>query len=336
MMDPFNIPVVLFLFKRIDKPLEVIKQIAKVAPARLYLLADGGRTEEEKAQAAKCREAIEAAITWDCEVIKKYEPENIGVYANIAEGAKWVFEREKFAIFLEDDNWPELSFFKFCEAVLAKYQDDTRVLWICGTNYLKEYEPADGSSYVFSKNMMPCGWASWAHKFNKFYDGELTLWQNKYVQERIKGEYLYKKLYYQDKYNFDYELDAKATRGKFYSWDYQMSFSMRVHNVYAVVPKYNQIKNIGVDNDSTHGGNNLADVMVERFCGIQTKAMEFPLTHPQSVLLDVGFEVPVAKIILNPGFFSLRSRTSRFIRECLGIKKTQSIVSFIKSRFFGK
>ncbi|OPA91294.1 hemolytic protein HlpA [Pseudomonas fluorescens] len=331
-MKQFNVPVVLFLFKRIDKPLEVIKQISKVAPTRLYLLADGGRTDEEKAQAAKCRDAIESAITWDCEVIKKYEAENIGVYANIAEGAKWVFEREKFAIFLEDDNLPELSFFTFCEEVLDRYRNDTRVLWICGTNYLKEYDPQDGSSYVFTKNMMPCGWASWADKFNAFYDGELSLWQDKYIQDRIKAEYLYKGLYYQDKYNVEYELDAKAARGKFYSWDYQMSFSMRAHNVYAVVPKYNQIKNIGVDNDSTHGGNSLQDVMVERFCGIETKMMEFPLKHPKSVLLDMKFEVLVAKIILNPGFFSLRSRVSRFIREFLGIKKTQSILGFLKSK----
>lgn len=331
-MEQFNIPIALFLFKRIDKPLEVIKQIAKVAPARLYLLADGGRTEEEKVQAAKCREAIEHAITWDCEVVKKYEHENIGVYSNIADGAKWVFEREKYAIFLEDDNLPELSFFRFCEDVLAKYHDDTRVLWICGTNYLKEYEPEDGSSYVFTKNMMPCGWASWADKFNKFYDGELELWQEKYVQGRLKGEYLYKKLYYQDKYNFEYELDAKKWRGKFYSWDYQMSFSMRVHNVCAVVPKFNQIKNIGVDNDSTHGGNSLEDVMVERFCGIETKLMDFPLKHPKSVLLDPKFEISVAKIILNPRFFSVRSVISRLIRRYLGIKKTQSIMGFLKSK----
>lgn len=334
-MEPFKIPVVLFLFKRIDKPLEVIEQISKVAPAKLYLLADGGRTEEEKAQATKCREAIERAITWECEVVKKYEPENIGVYSNIAEGAKWVFQREKVAIFLEDDNLPELSFFKFCEEILSKYQDDTRVLWVCGTNYLKEYEPEDGSSYVFTKNMMPCGWASWADKFNRFYDGELALWQDEYVQRRIKGEYLYKNLYYQDRYNYEYELDAKVSRGKFYSWDYQMSFSMRVHNVYAVVPKYNQITNIGVDNDSTHGGNSLQDVMVERFCGLQTKAMAFPLKHPKSLLLDIGFEVAVAKIIMNPGFFSLRSMASRFIRKCLGIKKTQSILGFLKSKISG-
>ncbi|MFY0727854.1 glycosyltransferase family 2 protein [Pseudomonas sp. NFX15] len=333
-MNSFSIPVVLFLFKRIDKPLEIIKQISKIAPAKLYLLSDGGRDEEERLQVSRCREAIEKAITWDCEVVRKYEDNNIGVYSNIAGGARWVFQRESCAIFLEDDNLPEVTFFRFCEDVLARYKEDSRVLWVCGTNYLKNYTPADGSSYVFTKNMMPCGWASWGDKFNKFYDGELDLWQDEYIRERIKDEYLYKKLYYQDRYNLDYELDAKQSRGRFYSWDYQMSFSMRVHNVYAIVPKYNQIKNIGVDSDSTHGGNSLNDVMVERFCGLDTMEMQFPLKHPDALLIDKVFEESVAKTILNPDFFSARSVVSRAVRSVFDIKKTESISSFLKRKLF--
>jgi hypothetical protein len=328
----FEIPVVLLLFKRVDKPLKVLEQIAKVAPARLYLLSDGGRTVEEHQQVEACRAAIEAAITWDCEVIKKYEPSNIGVYANIGEGAKWVFQREEMAIFLEDDNFPEVTFFRFCQEMLERYRDDSRVLWICGTNYLKDYQPADGASYLFTQNMMPCGWASWSKKFSECYDGELQLWQDPYIRNRIKSEYRYPALYCQDKYNIEYELDAKAATGRFYSWDYQMSFSVRAHNMYAIVPSVNQITNIGVDNDSTHGGNSLDNVMVERFCGLPTKPVLFPLAHPKTLLIDLPFETQVAKIILSPDFFSLKSRVSRWLREVLGIPKVESVGAYLKKR----
>jgi hypothetical protein len=331
-MKKFEVPVVLFLFKRIDKPLEILKQLSLVAPNKLYLMSDGGRTPQEKEAVAQCRREVEAAVTWDCEVIRKYESENIGVYSNIGEGAKWVLQREKFAIFLEDDNLPEFSFFRFCEEILNKYENDMRVLWVCGTNYLKEYTPVDGSSYVFTKNMMPCGWASWSNKFIKFYDGELRLWNTDYVKKRLKGEYIYKRLYYQDKFNLEYELATKKSTGRFYSWDYQMSFSVRVNNLFAIVPKYNQIKNIGVDNDSTHGGNDIEDVMTKRFCGLPTKEMVFPLKHPEFLLIDIPFEKAVAKIITNPSFFSMRSRLSRAIRNLFGIDNTKGIISYFKEK----
>jgi len=326
-MKNFNIPVVLFLFKRAEKSRKIIEKLTEIRPTKIYLLSDAGRTCEEQLQVEVCRKTVEASITWDCEVIKRYAAKNIGIYENIAEGAKWVFKREIYAIFLEDDNFPEITFFKFCEDMLKKYEKDFRVLWVCGTNYLKEYCPADGSSYVFTKNMMPCGWASWSDKFIKFYDGELTLWKNEYIKKRLQKEYINKKHFIQDAYNFDYELDAIKRFGRFYSWDYQMALSMRTHNLYAIVPKYNQIKNIGVDSESTHGGK---DLMAHRFCNLPTKPLDFPLTHPTAFLLDLTFEKNVSKIIVDPSFFKIKSYASRYIKSLFRINKTESLLQYLK------
>lgn len=331
-MSNFNIPVALFIFKRADKTVEIIRRISIVKPKTVYLLSDGGRDADEKAVVEACREKVESAIDWDCTIVRRYSNENIGIYKNIAEGARWVFSKEEMAIFLEDDNLPEVSFFWFCEELLDKYKDDTRILWICGTNYLKAYEPLDGSSYVFTKNMMPCGWASWANKFTRFYDGELILWRDLYIQNRLRSEYLYKRLYYQDSYNFNYELDALEAHGRFYSWDYQMAFTMRVHNLYAIVPKYNQIKNIGVDSLSTHGGNSKDDIMVERFCGLPTRPLEFPLVHPDAFLIDEVFESKVERIICDPRFFSFRARIARLIRRFFKINRTTPIASGLRKK----
>ena len=42
----FEIPVALFMFLREEKSVEIIKRISKIKPSVLYLIADGGRTEE--------------------------------------------------------------------------------------------------------------------------------------------------------------------------------------------------------------------------------------------------------------------------------------------------
>lgn len=138
-MNQFDIPVALFMFKRKDTLLRIIKVLSIVKPQKLFLISDEGRNIKEKTEVAETRKAVEEAINWNCAVIKYYASDNRGVYKNIAGGAKWVFSQEEKAIFLEDDNLPEITFFEYCKELLDLYRDDERILWICGTNYLSEY-----------------------------------------------------------------------------------------------------------------------------------------------------------------------------------------------------
>jgi len=305
-MTSFDIPVVLFLFKREDKTVEIVKRLSEVMPRKLYLIADGHRNDAEKIEVERCREVVEKAITWNCEVVKNYANENKGVYDRIGLGAKWVLEREEAAIFLEDDNLPEISFFAFCKEMISRYKDDSRVLWVCGTNYLEKYTPGDGSSYVFSKHMLPCGWASWASKFAKFYDGDMSLWQNTFVRKRVQEDIEYRPLARQLMQiwgTVDYQI---KTFGKPSSWDGQMSFTQRTQNLFAIVPKNNLIKNIGVDAYSSHGGTSFSNVMTRRFCGIESYPLDFPLVHPVGFFTDPIFEKKTAKIITLPVTYRIK------------------------------
>lgn len=332
-MTKLDVPVVLFTFKRVDKTLEVLERIALTKPLKLYILSDYGRNEEEIDRVNTLRLKIEQRVNWDCELIKKYASKNIGVYENIGMGAKWVLEREKYAIFLEDDNLPELSFFSFCKEMLEKYYDDTRVLWICGTNYLKQYTPEDGSSYVFTKHMLPCGWASWGHKFNKFYDGNLELLQDKNLRERVRFENQDRALLMQDLDNWNRELRYIKKGEQPTSWDYQMSFSMRIHGLYAIVPKFNQITNIGVDIDSIHGGNTYDYIMTRRFCGLPTKELDFPLKHPKVVLSDLLFEKLTGKIITRPLTERVKSNIGLLIKKILNLDIDKKLMYQLNQKF---
>ena len=100
----FNIPVVLIIFLRCDTISRIIQKLSEVKPSKIYLLADEGRNDKEIEQAHECRKTVESLINWDCEVIKNYARENRGVYRNIGEGARWVFEREEKAISLDMRN----------------------------------------------------------------------------------------------------------------------------------------------------------------------------------------------------------------------------------------
>lgn len=323
--DTFDIPVVLFFFLRSDTTLRIIERIREVRPTKLYLFSDGPRSEKEKKQIIEARKSVENSIDWECEVIKKYEDENRGVFHQIGLGAKWVLTQEENAIFLEDDNLPEVTFFYFAKEMLDRYKNDDRILWICGTNYLQKYTPMDNSSYVFTKHLMPCGWASWGAKFNKFYDEKLALVEDDVIVRKTKSEYTNQKLYKQQLRSLRSEKYRVKKGQRPSSWDYHMAFSIRANGLYGICPCNNQIENIGVDEFSIHGGTSFQKVMTKRFCGISSFPMEFPLKHPNVVLPDYNFEKKVDKIILYPLNLRLKAAIIRTIKKLIGKNEFESI-----------
>ncbi|MHC1682805.1 MAG: hypothetical protein AB6733_07645 [Clostridiaceae bacterium] len=323
-MDCFDIPVVLFFFKR-DKILQILERVSLVQPKKIYLISDEGRNDDEKKLVSHCRDLVENAITWNCEIIKNYAKENKGVYDRIGLGAKWVFSMESEAIFLEDDNLPDLTFFNYCKVLLEKYKSDTRVLWICGTNYLGKYTPYDKSSYMFTKHMLPCGWASWSDKFNRFYDGEVSFCDDPILMKRLEKEYDNKSLAKQQIETAIGERQHFLKNESMISWDYQMDIAIRVNGLYGISPCVNLIENIGVDEHSIHGGSSFNNIMIKRFCGIKTYPMQFPLKHPKVILTDLNYEKKVANIILFPLSIRIRVIIGKLIRRIFNISKDQSI-----------
>jgi hypothetical protein len=325
-------PIVLFLFKRKDTLSRIFARLKTVKPKKIYLLSDGPRTPEELIIIEQVREYAESLITWECEIIKRYSETNIGVYKNLGLGARWIFSIEECAIFLEDDNLPEVSFFKYCEEMLERYRDDDRILWVCGTNYLQNYAPSDGSSYMFTKHSLPCGWASWSNKFLEFYDHDLSGLSIEGIESKIKYSYQNKALYKQEMdviKKTQYFLNEDISRA---SWDRQMVFSLRRNSQFGISPAINQIHNIGVDHNATHGANKAGNTMTDRFCGIPTSPIKFPLIHPAEVLPDDEYENNIGDIILYPLKTRILVMLARFVKPILGIQKDQSMRIIINQR----
>lgn len=317
----FDVPVVLFIFKRSETVIRILNVLKNIRPSRLYLIGDGPRNESERKIVDNARKKIESAVSWKCEIIRDYAKENRGVYENIAEGAKRVLKKEGKAIFLEDDNLPEETFFPFCKEMLEKYETNDDVLWICGTNYLEQYKANNDESYVFTKHLMPCGWASWDTKFSKYYDGDLKCLDKPETQKHIKDSYTNKALYRQQMVSAGLEKYRKESGLKYASWDFQMAISIRSSNLYGICPSYNQIKNIGVDSFSTHGGSSFENEMTRRFCGIESYPLNFPLVHPHQIVIDTNFEKKVDKIILFPFKLRLKDMIATIIKRAFGLSR---------------
>lgn len=214
--------------------------IKKVRPKKLYLIADGAKEKKENLQVQKTRTAIENKINWECKVEKIYSTKNLGCAHRIKTGLDAVFTKEDKLIILEDDTLPNISFFKFCEFCLERYENDHSVYHISGCNFFPHNE-VKPPSYYFSSIVNIWGWATWSRAWEK-YDINMKSWQS------------------QDKTTFlrkwcSSKIQIKDTRAMFdlhcenldpWTWDYQWVYTCWVNNGLSLIPTQNLVQNLGI------------------------------------------------------------------------------------------
>src|SRR6187549_3958329 len=82
--------VALFLYQRPRQLKAVFGAIAAARPARLFVVADGPRTESDRAQCEAARDIV-ANIDWPCEVQRLYADHNLGIRQRLGTGLDWLF-----------------------------------------------------------------------------------------------------------------------------------------------------------------------------------------------------------------------------------------------------
>lgn len=291
----FEIPVLFLVYNRPEVSRQVLAKIADMKPKRLFVAADGPNANKPQ-DAQKCaatRNLIVEGINWDCEVQYLFREANMGCKKAVSEGISWFFSQVEQGIILEDDCLPTTSFFYYCQEMLHRYQDDTRVFTVNGCNFGYQPEPQQGQ-YGFTKFMNMWGWASW-RRSAQLVDYQMKEWQE--MSELGKLTFLRKKLHNYAPVKFDWgwvkywkeKFDA-LSRGEINTWDYQWVYAGLKHDMFSVFPMVNQVENIGFDTEGTHT--------------IYTSKVEFPEARElgkiqpasqNSLLVDQKFEEEYVK-----------------------------------------
>jgi len=262
-----NTAVAFFVFNRPELTSQVFKQIQRAAPRQLFVIADGPRPD--KADDVKlCAAVLELTqqITWDCEVHTLIRSENIGCRNSIAQGLDWVFTFTDRCIILEDDCWPELSFFTFCENLLQRYENDLEVMTIGGCAP-EQSEKINQSSYYFSRYPNVWGWATWKRTWD-LVELNLPNWDS-----LRSTDWLRKQLHHEQHQHFWQRTFDKMT--ELDTWDYALVYACWLAGGLSVRPSQNLIKNIGFIDSATHTKD--PNHYLSR---LSTLEMRFPLTHP--------------------------------------------------------
>lgn len=268
---------VLFLvFNRPDTTRQVFQAIRQARPPRLYIGADGPRDDRpgEKERCDQVRQ-IATAVDWPCEVKTLFREKNLGCRVGVSTAIDWFFEDEPEGIILEDDCLPDLTFFRFCEELLDRYREETRVMLISG-NYFHGNAYTSTKSYFFSRYCHIWGWATWRRAW-QYYDSDMDQWPRLRKTDWLRcvgdGHYDFQKYWTRI-------LDSTHA-GKIDTWAYRWNFSCWTQNGLAILPSKNLVKNIGFGENATHtkgDGGWISKMPLE--------SITFPLDHPNEIVRD--------------------------------------------------
>jgi hypothetical protein len=264
-------PVALFMFNRPETTRLVFDAIRAVRPSRLAIIADGPRPDVpgDEAACAEARSVLEW-IDWPCDVRTLLSPRNMGLRARIESGLSWLFSQFEEAVILEDDCVPEPTFFRFCDEMLGRYREDTRVLSVSGSSFQFGAQRGSGSYYL-SRHGHVWGWATWRRAW-ALHDPEMADWpaarRDRWLETQFSSPVA------QQYWDHIFET-AYRTR---HTWDFPWRFSYwRRHGMH-VIPNANLVSNYGFDEGATH-----TQQANSIFAFLPTSPMRFPLVHPAAV-----------------------------------------------------
>ncbi|PKN53490.1 MAG: nucleotide-diphospho-sugar transferase [Deltaproteobacteria bacterium HGW-Deltaproteobacteria-13] len=272
--QPLNTAVLFLIFNRLDTTKLVFEAIRRAKPPRLYIAADGYRPDRagEDAKVREVRNYVLNNIDWTCEVKTLFRDRNMGCGVAVSNAIDWFFESEETGIIFEDDVLPDVSFFPFCEELLARYKNVSQVMIISGNYFAGEkYRPAE--SYYFSKYPHMWGWATWRRAWKR-NDRQMTEWP------KLKRTNFLRLLADQNRFFINYwsKIFDRVHAGSADIWDYHFTFACWANQGLSIMPGRNLVKNIGFGTQGTHtfdDSNWIAKLPLER--------AEFPLIHPTVV-----------------------------------------------------
>jgi SAM-dependent methyltransferase len=294
-----NTPVVFCVFNRPRTTRQVFAAIRQARPERLFVVADGPRQDRPE-DAAACEEVrrIATAVDWECEVRTNFAQTSLGLAQRMFTGISWALEQTEQAIILEDDCLPNSSFFRFCEEILDRYRDDTRLMAVSGSNY--QYRKTCAPySYYFSRYPDCWGWATWRRAWS-LMDFDMGTWPEAKAAGWVRE-------WFSDPASAEFweGIFDRVYRGKIASWYYRYVYTCLAAGGLTALAGVNLVSNVGWGEAATNCTG------VSEWANLPTEELVWPLRHPPYVFgsrqadqftQEARFEgrVPVRRVLVNP------------------------------------
>jgi hypothetical protein len=101
-----------------------------------------------------------------------------------------------------------------------------------------KYNLIDGSRCMFSRHLLPCGWASWVKKYLRNNDGNLEHLEEASSRDMLRDDYKNKRLLAHRRYSFKRTKYLAKVNPSASSLNQQIVFAIRKNNLLGIPPEY--------------------------------------------------------------------------------------------------
>jgi GR25 family glycosyltransferase involved in LPS biosynthesis len=195
-------PVLIIFYNRADKAKNILENLIKSKNkfSKLYFRVDGPKDSKDKFKVKQVIRTLKLYKKFFKCVSVSLEKKNLGLQRNIIKSIDMVLNKNDRIIILEDDQLISDNFFKFCDLMLEKFNNEKKIFSISASCYLPNSLKKD--DIFFSKFPDCVGWATWKKSWSKlkrkysFYDiykkGIVKKYYNNISIEHWFYEYLYR------------------------------------------------------------------------------------------------------------------------------------------------
>lgn len=235
----FEVPILLLGYNRPNIFAKTLFRILQINPKNLYISLDGPSVYKlnDLENCLKVREIVDNIDLPNCTIHLKVSEFNLGCKHGPKSAIDWFFTEVEKGIIIEDDCFPSLSFFTFCEEMLKKYLEEDRISHISGTNF--QYGIWWGtSSYYFSQHTNIWGWATWRRAWKDF-DISMKHFETSPI-------------FLKNKKKIPFALMQDVFKGSNDIWDIQWYYTNYLHERLTIIPNINLVQNLGFGDSGTH------------------------------------------------------------------------------------